>query len=310
MINVQDLHKRFGSNHVLRGLNFSVPKGSITGLVGRNGSGKSTTIRIITGFDEADRGQVLIDGQPMNINAIEPKRMIGYSAENAPSYREQTISEYLSFIALIRGIKRSDVKREVARCMHAFSLTSVANQAIDTLSKGYRHRTSLAQCLIADPPIIILDEPTDGLDPVQKIEARQMITSLAESKAILLTTHLLEEIDNLCNQVVVLDKGQITFNGSVDEAKRSNNSNHEIHLKVAQSDKERTKKILTDIQGLVSANYKASNNLVCAKLQFQCSDGSEEILDTLSLKLFENNIRTIELSHKGSSLANIFKDHE
>lgn len=217
MIEVANLYKSLSGNGILHGLSFTVPSGQITGLVGPNGSGKTTAIRVMTGYYEADAGCVRIGGHVMSLRARRAKRLIGYAPENAPAYRDQTGYEYLHYMAELRGLSGKIGRAEVERVSTLFSLHEVIHQRIGTLSKGFRHRLTLAQSLLGDPPVLILDEPTDGLDPWQKNETRKLIRSLADSKTVLLTTHLLEEVESLCDRVVVLKSGKVVSIGRLQE---------------------------------------------------------------------------------------------
>lgn len=217
MVKVNKISKSLSGNRILHGLSFDVPLGQITGLVGPNGSGKTTAIRVLTGYCEADAGWVQVGRHVMSLGATQAKQLIGYAPENAPAYREQTVYEYLRFIAEVRGFSRKKSAPEVERVSALFSLHGVLGQLVGTLSKGFRHRIVLAQSLLGDPPVLILDEPTDGLDPLQKDETRKLIRNLASSKAILLTTHLIEEVECLCDRVVTLECSQVMatrFGGS------------------------------------------------------------------------------------------------
>ena len=219
MIKVQSLCKRFGAKVAVDQVSFTVEKGEVLGFLGPNGAGKSTTMRMITGYIAPDAGKVTINGHDLETHAIQAKALIGYLPENAPSYEDMTVESFLGFIASMRAMhgqrKREAVERVIATC----HLEPVRFQSIDTLSKGYRHRTGLAQALIHDPPILVLDEPTDGLDPNQKFEVRNLIRRMGETKAIILSTHILEEVDAVCSRVVIIDRGKIQANGLPSELK-------------------------------------------------------------------------------------------
>nr|CUV01073.1 ABC trnasporter ATP-Binding protein [Colwellia sp. An23] len=305
MIKVSNLHKNYQSHHVLKGLNFNVPVGCVTGLVGPNGSGKSTTIRVLTGFNDADKGEVLISNKKMSVNAISAKAYIGYAPESAPSYGEQTVKEYLTFIAALRGISKVNLNNEVIRVASAFSLISVLKQGINKLSKGYRHRVCLAQCLIGDPPIIVLDEPTDGLDPIQKIETRKIILELAKNKAVLLTTHLLEEVEMLCDRVVLLDNGNVAYAGPIETLIENNRSTTTVRVNVADTTKEFLQPIFNDLTHLISKDYCKNDNNVLTTLMFNHVNASA-LLNEISLRLFKQNLRIIELRYDAESLINVF----
>ena len=214
MIEVESLTKHFGTKAAVDNLSFSVKKGEVLGFLGPNGAGKSTTMRMITGFFPPTSGDAKICGISIVDNPAEAKTKIGYLPESAPLYNDMTVTGFLKFCAEIRGIKGSDRNEAVEKAIETCFLQSVAKQSIDTLSKGYRHRTCLAQALLHDPEVLVLDEPTDGLDPNQKFEVRQLIKRLGKTKAILFSTHILEEVDASCTRAVIVDRGRIVADGT------------------------------------------------------------------------------------------------
>ena len=219
MIEVRNLRKLFGDKTAVNGVSFKVEMGEVLGFLGPNGAGKSTTMRMITGFIPPSAGEVSVGGFNMLDNPIPAKRLIGYLPENAPSYADMTVLGFLTFAAEIRGLRGEAGKRAVDRVVEMCFLDSVLHQSIETLSKGYRHRTCFAQSIIHDPPILILDEPTDGLDPNQKHEVRTLIRKMGQTKAIVFSTHILEEVEAACSRAIIIDRGQIVANGTPDELK-------------------------------------------------------------------------------------------
>jgi ABC-2 type transport system ATP-binding protein len=219
MIEVRNLKKLFGAKTAVNGVSFKVEMGEVLGFLGPNGAGKSTTMRMITGFIPPSAGEVSVGGFNMLENPIPAKRLIGYLPENAPSYADMTVLGFLAFAAEIRGLRGEAGKRAVDRVVEMCFLDSVLHQSIETLSKGYRHRTCFAQSIIHDPPILILDEPTDGLDPNQKHEVRTLIRTMGQTKAIVFSTHILEEVEAACSRAIIIDRGQIVANGTPDELK-------------------------------------------------------------------------------------------
>ena len=220
MLKVENLKKNFGSFQAVKGVSFSVGKGEVLGFLGPNGAGKSTTMRMVTGFIPPSSGTAKICGHDIITDPVAAKSCIGYLPENAPSYRAMTVEAFLEFIANIRGFKGAEAKAKVEAVLEKARLTSVARQTIDTLSKGYRQRTAFAAAIIHDPKVLIMDEPTDGLDPNQKFTVREMIKSMAkEGKAIIISTHILEEVDAVCSKVVVIADGEKKFDGTPAELK-------------------------------------------------------------------------------------------
>jgi ABC-2 type transport system ATP-binding protein len=219
MIKVENLSKSFGSKTAVDGLSFEVAKGEVLGFLGPNGAGKSTTMRMITGFIPPSAGSISVCGVNVLENPIEAKRRIGYLPEAAPSYAEMPVLSFLNFTAEMRGLRGEARRAAVRRVVDLCHLDGVLGQAIETLSKGFRHRTCLAQALIHDPEVLILDEPTDGLDPNQKHEVRTLIRSMGENKAIIFSTHILEEVEAACTRAIIIDRGRIVANGTPAELK-------------------------------------------------------------------------------------------
>jgi ABC-2 type transport system ATP-binding protein len=214
MIEVENLTKQFGTKRAVDNLTFTVKKGEVLGFLGPNGAGKSTTMRMITGFIPPTSGDARVCGISITENPSEAKTKIGYLPESAPLYNDMTVVGFLKFCASIRDLKGTAKNDAVERAIETCFLNSVARQSIDTLSKGYRHRTCLAQALLHDPEVLILDEPTDGLDPNQKFEVRQLIKRLGQTKAILFSTHILEEVEAACTRAVIVDRGKIVADGT------------------------------------------------------------------------------------------------
>ena len=214
MIEVESLTKHFGTKYAVDDLSFTVKQGEVLGFLGPNGAGKSTTMRMITGFIPPSSGDARVCGISIVDNPSAAKTKIGYLPESAPLYNDMTVVGFLKFCASIRKLSGTAKNDAVERAIDTCFLGSVAHQSIDTLSKGYRHRTCLAQALLHDPEVLILDEPTDGLDPNQKFEVRQLIKRLGKTKAILFSTHILEEVEAACTRAVIVDRGKIVADGT------------------------------------------------------------------------------------------------
>jgi ABC-2 type transport system ATP-binding protein len=238
MIKIENLVKAFGAKRAVDGVSFAVERGEVLGFLGPNGAGKSTTMRMITGFIPPTSGRVTVGGHDVAEAPLEAKRLIGYLPEAAPSYPDMTVQGFLSFAAEIRGLDGDARRRAVGRAVERCFLGSVLHQSIDTLSKGYKHRTCLAQALIHDPDVLILDEPTDGLDPNQKYEMRNLIRELGKNKAIIFSTHILEEVDAACTRAIIIDRGRIVASGTPDELGRPLD---EVFRRLTLSDTVKTK---------------------------------------------------------------------
>jgi ABC-2 type transport system ATP-binding protein len=210
MIEVKGLVKTYGAKRAVDGVSFTVGRGDILGFLGPNGAGKSTTMRMIAGFLRPDAGSALVDGIDVAADPVAVKRRIGYLPENAPAYPEMTVGEFLGFIAEVRGFSDPAERRDrVGRAARLAHLEPVLRQTIETLSKGYKQRVGFAQALLHDPPALVLDEPTDGLDPNQKNEVRALIRGMAAEKAVILSTHILEEVEAICNRVIIISRGRV-----------------------------------------------------------------------------------------------------
>jgi len=219
MITVEKLTKRFGPKLAVDNISFSVQKGEVLGFLGPNGAGKSTSMRMITGYLPPSAGNVSVCGFDVVEEPLKTRSRIGYLPENAPIYSDMSVLGFLKFCAELRGLFGAAGNKAINRVVQLCFLQPVLHQSVDTLSKGYRHRTCLAQALIHDPEVLILDEPTDGLDPNQKHEVRTLIRRMGQDKAIIFSTHILEEVEAACTRAIIIDGGKIVANGTPDELK-------------------------------------------------------------------------------------------
>lgn len=219
MLAVKNLQKAFGPLHAVRNVSFRAEQGEVLGFLGPNGAGKTTTMRMITGFLPPTAGTAEIEGHDIIEDAREAKKKIGYLPENAPVYGEMTVANYLAFIAEIRGFTGAERNKKINETIATCRLDKVRHQAIGTLSKGYRQRVCFAQALLHDPPVLIMDEPTDGLDPNQKHLVRTMIREMAARKTIVISTHILEEVEAVCTRAIIICNGAIIANGTPAELK-------------------------------------------------------------------------------------------
>jgi len=209
VIKADQLSRNYGSIRAVEQVSFEVKRGDVLGFLGPNGAGKSTTMKMLTGFLPPASGAASIDGHDIQQSPLEAKKRLGYLPENGPLYQEMTVVEFLRFAAEIRGLFGSDGRDALAKVIASCHLEQVRNQTIETLSKGYRQRVGMAQALIHNPPYLIMDEPTDGLDPNQKQAVRKLIASMGEEKAIILSTHILEEVQAMCNRIIIIAQGRI-----------------------------------------------------------------------------------------------------
>ena len=217
MIEVRNLTKSYGSVEAVQDVSFSVGKDQVLGFLGPNGAGKTTIMKILTGFHFPTSGTALVDGIPVDENPVEVKKRIGYLPENVPLYGDLTIDEYLAFAAEARLIPRGESAGAINASLEACGLKAWRSRKIETLSKGYRQRAGLAQAILHDPPILILDEPTNGLDPNQIIEIRSLIKKLGQRKTVILSTHIMQEVEAICSQVLIINEGKIAAQGTPEE---------------------------------------------------------------------------------------------
>jgi len=215
MIVVQDLTKYYGEYPAVRGVSFEVPRGQVVGFLGPNGAGKSTTMRILAGYLTATSGKASIDGRDVFWDPIEARRRIGYMPESCPLYSDMRVDEYLKFRGGLKGLDRATRRKRIDHVLGKCWLTDVKRQIIGTLSKGYRQRVGLADALLADPPVLILDEPTAGLDPTQIRETRKLIRELGNQHTMLLSTHILHEVEMACDTIIIIDQGLVKEHGTL-----------------------------------------------------------------------------------------------
>lgn len=249
MIKVENLVKTFGTKRAVAGVSFAIERGEVLGFLGPNGAGKSTTMRMVTGFLPPTSGTVMVGGFDMVENPIPAKRLIGYLPENAPAYGDMTVLGFLHFAGELRGLRGQALTKAVNKAVEMCFLESVIHQSVDTLSKGYRHRTCFAQSIIHDPDILILDEPTDGLDPNQKHEVRRLISGMGRKKAIIFSTHILEEVEAVCTRAIIIDRGQIVANGSPAELKQKSEFAGAVTVRIAGASPEAVKQQLSQVAG-------------------------------------------------------------
>ena len=247
MIVVDALSKQFGQFQAVDEISFEVQRGEVVGFLGPNGAGKSTTMKMLTCYLPPTSGNAEVNGFSINSQTLQVQEQIGYLPESAPSYNEMQVEEFLSFIGEVRGYTGSELRRRVGRVLELTSLQEARKQIIDTLSKGFRQRTCLAQALIHDPPVLILDEPTDGLDPNQKHEVRELIRRMSEERTILVSTHILEEVEAVCTRALIISEGRLVGMGTPDELLSQSIYRNAITLSVSGVNAET---LLEDLNGL------------------------------------------------------------
>lgn len=238
MIRIEHLYKSFGDVHAVRDITLNVAKGEVVGLLGPNGAGKTTTMRIITGYMMADRGEVYVNDIPVFANSLETRSLIGYLPENAPLYLDMEVTDFLNYIASVRGIDGDTREKRIREMVETCGLGEVVGRPIGKLSRGYKQRVGLAQALIHHPPVLILDEPTSGLDPNQITEIRGLIKRIGEERTVILSTHIMQEVEATCSRAFIINEGELVGQGSLQELRRQRQGDLRYHvvIKAARED--------------------------------------------------------------------------
>ena len=252
LIEAEGLVKSFGSLKAVDGISLKVERGEVLGFLGPNGAGKSTTMKMITGFLEPDAGFARIAGRNVQQDGKEAKRCLGYLPEGAPAYGEMTPRGFLGFIAELRGYDGADLRRKVGTAVEKTGLEGVLDQSIETLSKGFKRRVGLAQAILHDPQVLIMDEPTDGLDPNQKHHVRNLISEMAREKAIIVSTHILEEVEAVCTRAVVISRGRIVADGTAEDLMRRDPHHGAVSIRVATGKIDAVKAALSGSDGIAT----------------------------------------------------------
>lgn len=248
LIEAEALCKSFGAINAVNGISLAVRKGEVLGFLGPNGAGKSTTMKMITGFLEPDSGRARLCGIDVSQSPKVAKRKLGYLPEGAPAYGEMTPAAFLQFIAEVRGFTGADIKSRVAAAVSKSGLDTVLNQRIETLSKGYKRRVGIAQAILHDPSVLIMDEPTDGLDPNQKHHVRELIRDMAADKAIIVSTHILEEVEAVCTRAVIIANGRVVADGTAEELMRRVPHHGAVAIRVPFTHAETIKSTLAEMK--------------------------------------------------------------
>lgn len=302
MIKVDNIVKYYGEHLALKGISYSIDKGEIVGFLGPNGAGKSTMMRIITGYLPATNGYVYLDDYEVYDNPIEIKKRIGYMPENISLYTEMTVVDYLKFSAKIKGITRKHLKTALENTIEITGLTNYRNRIIGHLSKGYRQRTGIAQAIIHDPEILILDEPTSGLDPNQLIEVRSLIKSLGGTRTVILSTHILSEVEDTCERALIIDNGELIAEDTIEGLKMSMDREilgGNIELKIADRFDDALL-CVREVNGVVQAEIDAYGNIIV-----ECERGIEARPDIVK-HLVNNNFNILEIRAKERTLEEVF----
>ncbi len=285
MLEIENLTKRYGQHTVVDNLSFRCAPGEVLGFLGPNGAGKSTTMKMVTGFVPPSAGRVSVCGLDIDQASLEARRCIGYLPEGAPCYPEMTPSSFLEFIADIRGLTPAERKTRLDSVIEALHLGPVLDQSIDTLSKGFKRRVGLAQAILHDPKVLILDEPTDGLDPNQKHEVRELIRSMATNKLIVLSTHILEEVEAVCTRAIIIANGSILADDTPEQLARRSRSHNAVRLCVGANESfDQVQAALVQLVSVDSVEVDRGSRTITALARTQARDGEtwQQVFDLIS----------------------------
>ena len=302
MIKVDNIVKYYGEHLALKGVSYTINKGEIVGFLGPNGAGKSTMMRIITGYLPATSGYVYLDDYEIYDNPIELKRRIGYMPENISLYTEMTVLDYLKFAAKLKGIERKHIKSALENTIEITGLAKYKDRIIGHLSKGYRQRTGIAQAIIHDPEVLILDEPTSGLDPNQLIEVRSLIKSLGGTRTVILSTHILSEVEDTCERALIIDSGELIAEDTIEGLKTAMDREilgGNIELKVA-SKVEDALICVREVQGVIQAETDNFGSII-----IECERGND-IRAAIVKHLVQSDFEVLEIRAKERTLEEVF----
>lgn len=304
MIEVKNLTKKYADVVAVDDISFSVPTGQVLGFLGPNGAGKTTSVRIITCYMPPTSGRITIDGLDVVEQSMAVRRKIGYLPESAPLYPEMAVIEYLEFVLSLRGNSGNGRNRRIKQVVEMCGLGDVIARNIGELSKGFRQRVGLAQAMIHDPEILVLDEPTVGLDPNQIVEIRNLIKTLGRQKTVILCTHILPEVEATCDHVMIINKGKIVANGAPDELQRSLAGKKTLRLEIDQSP-DVIRPQLLEIDGVEAVKIDAHNGT--ARCEVVCRPASDPRADIFH-KVVANNWTLLEMAQDVSSLEDVFRE--
>lgn len=300
LLEVKELHKRYGTKEILRDISFSVQKGKVVGLLGANGAGKTTTMNIITGYLSFDSGEILVDGINIRKNPMEAKKLIGYLPEIPPLYKDLKVEEYLRYVAGLKKI--SDDREEAQHVMQMMNLEEHSQAFIRHLSKGMQQRVGFAQALLGNPPILILDEPLVGLDPGESKRTRELIKSLQEDHVIIISSHVLSEIEELCNDILMLKEGQLILHNSKNRAKQKKRGEYKV---VVKGEREKVEQALSSFEHIKSVQYVGTQEKDVYEFKV-VTKSARDIRDQMFGYLVSRKFSVYGLNRVESSLEDIY----
>lgn len=304
MIEVKDLVKKYGSHLAVDGLNFKVEKGQIYGFLGPNGAGKSTTMNMITGYLASTSGTITIDGHDILKEPEEAKKRIGYLPELPPLYPDMTVSEYLKFVSELKKIKKTERQKMIDEVMEMTRITEVKDRLIRNLSKGYKQRVGLAQAILGYPEVIILDEPTVGLDPKQIIEIRDLIKSLSKKHTVILSSHILSEVSAICDHILIISKGKLVASDTPDHLSKLMSGTNSLALTV-KTDLEKAHQLFKDFKKIKSIEIHDSTIRGAQDMILQM-EGTEDIREAIFYQCAEKKCPILQMKQNNMSLEDVF----
>ena len=305
MLQIRDLTKRFGALTAVDEISLTVDRGEVLGFLGPNGAGKSTTMKMVTGFLPPTSGTAEVCGFDVTRDPIEVKRRVGYLPEGAPLYEDMTPLAFLNFVTEVRGTPAADRTGAIERAAALINIGEVMHQPIGTLSKGYKRRVGLAQAIIHDPEVLILDEPTDGLDPNQKHEVRELISKMAEDKAIVISTHLLEEVEAVCTRAAIISRGKIVTDGTPEALLAQSRYHNAVSLRIGVAQAEAVTAVLQAIEGIGRIEEVARDAQSAKLVAVPANSGA--ILPRVTEALRANGLSVYEISAERGRLDEVFR---
>ena len=304
MIHVEHITRSFGRVQAVSGISFDIAKGEVVGLLGPNGAGKTTTMRIITGYISPDGGNVTIDGIPVSASPEKARRLIGYLPENAPVYPDMEVTAFLGYIARLRGVVPGKIKTKISEMIGTCGLEAVVGRPIGALSKGYRQRVGLAQAMIHEPPVLILDEPTSGLDPNQIVEIRNLIRDIGRDRTVMLSTHILQEVEATCSRSIIINNGRLVGEGTLSEL-ATHTEEAALYVVSLRAPKEEVDKYAAELAGLELIDNKEEDGK--RRLVLKGSGGVDRSEDIFSW-IVRHGWSLAELKKEKTSLEDVFRE--
>lgn len=304
MIKLENVTKKYGKFEALKGISFEVKEGEVVGLLGANGAGKSTTMNIITGFIEQTSGKVLVNEIDVLKKPSKAKKLIGYMPEGVPLYNDLTVKEFVKYMAELKRVNKKEIKEKVLKVLEDTGLLDVQNKLIKNLSRGYKQRVSLAGTLVSDPKVIILDEPTVGLDPKQVTEIRELIKKLGKEHTVILSSHILSEVSQICNRVIIINKGEIVAVDTPENLEQKVSNKNILYVTVEDTEN----KVITmkeKIQGIIEIKLEKTNEDGTKQYSIQVEEGLD-IRKSLFADFAKENITIFEMKKADTSLEEAF----